>query len=350
MVCPLCEMKAVKQTLFGRVACRVLSGAVARGIKPVDLQARDGRIRELSRITGMHATTISDAMYRVQSTLTFDLLDPSRNIRSDAVTGGKLVNLLLAWELNTRPEPAMGAVMKMRVGPGLYEPHAVHWQEKDTESIYQKMVEGFGPICQIRDFYKHRPPWVKKPTAESSLCPYCYAMKVIMLAYARLLELVRDKTNKCNCHLCKHHKAHAAANIQPPRHYKDLFKALFCPKPNAPAESGFTGQYPCYSTDCIYRFLKDSDRKFVKSNLPTVEECTRCGKFPLFGAGDCDFMTGVDKVWYQKRVSVLRTGEAGKAGKTREIVAWDSLSRVEFATLFMKTLKITVNHRHRVDW
>jgi hypothetical protein len=47
-------------------------------------------------------------------------------------------------------------------------------------------------------------------------------------------------------------------------------------------------------------------------------------------------------------VLVITNNSAG--GKTREIIGWDSLTRVEFAAAFMQQLGVMVNHRYRVDW
>ena len=134
------------------------------------------------------------------------------------------------------------------------------------------MVQAFGKLCSISQFYDERPRWVKKPKQESSLCPYCYGMKLFMIPCARMLEQVRAAPNKCKCSFCEFHKGEAAAHVAVPRHYSDLFKRLFCPKHVAPTESGFSGNYPCYKPCCLLKLLKPSDRK----KIPGIIECENC--------------------------------------------------------------------------
>jgi hypothetical protein len=271
-------------------------------------------------------------------------------MRKDALQGQDLENVLLAWEMFTRPEPAVGAVVRMRVGVAEYVDHAVHWQEQKTESIWEKMISTFGPLCKLRQFYDERPRWVKKPKQESCLCPYCYGMKLFMLPYAGLLDQVRHKSNKCTCSFCAFHQGQAAVAIPIPRHYKELFKLLFCPKPAALEVSGFARTYPAFKPCCLLKFLKPVDRKHFESSLPGIQQCDQCGKYPLFGDSDCHFMQTSTPVWYQRKVSVPRSGDSGREGKTREINEWHSLPRILFAYEIMAQFQVQVNHRYRVDW
>ena len=140
--------------------------------------AKDFRLTRLADMVGVSLSSLRRTRHHVETTESFKMLDPSRSTRKDAVQGDKLSNLLLAWEVCTRVEPSMGLVVRMWIGPGKYEPHTVHWPERSTEDIYQKMCEMFGSLCALAVFYRLRPKWVKKPKKETSLCPYCYMFKL----------------------------------------------------------------------------------------------------------------------------------------------------------------------------
>ena len=233
------ELYALRYNYIGRIGYKAVLEAISHAICRKDAMAQDFRLTRLANVVGVSLSTLRRARHRVETTEAFELLDPSRNMRKDAVQGDRLTNILLPWEVCTRAEPSMDLVVRMRIGPGQYEPHAVHWQERSTEDIYQKMCEMFGSLCSLVVFYRLRPKWVKKPKKETSLCPYCYMFKLYLQAYNQMIEAVRDKSNKCICDFCTFHKAEAADNKPIPRRYHQLAALMFCPKPVAPSESGF---------------------------------------------------------------------------------------------------------------
>lgn len=339
------------RTVHGRVVTNALTEAVGCGITDEDTAVRDGRMARLFGITGMCRDALQLARIRLKSANAIALLDPSRKLRKDALQGDKLLHVLYVWETMTRPEPAMGQVVRIRCGVGEYEKHALHWQEKRTADLYLSLVEAFGAVCSLSQFYKERPVYVRKPRKESSLCPYCYVMKLMMIAYAQLIEDVRAASNSCKCSFCAFHKAEATAGQKVKRHYRDLFDAMFCAKRPAPASSGFHGAYPCYHPSCIMEHLKPADQTFIKSKLPGIIGCSDCGTYMLFGGSDCKFMQSeTARVYWQHQITIARTGKSEKEGKTRDMLDWTSSSRVDFETAFTEQFSIQVNHRHRTDW
>ena len=100
-----------------------------------DSAANDGRILRLCSLIGIDDATLSRARRRIVQLTLFARLDATHATRKDALQGQGLENVLLAWEMFTRPEPIVGAVVRMRAGVVEYVDHAVHWQEQKTKSI-----------------------------------------------------------------------------------------------------------------------------------------------------------------------------------------------------------------------
>ena len=80
--------------------------------------AKDLRLPMLADMEGISLSSLRRARHRVETTESFELLDPSRSTRKDAVQGGKLSSRFLAWGVRTRAEPSMGLVVRMRIGRG----------------------------------------------------------------------------------------------------------------------------------------------------------------------------------------------------------------------------------------
>jgi hypothetical protein len=339
-----------QHSFYGRIANNVLMAAVVRGIEEADQVEKDGRIDRLAGLVGVNRSTLWRAAV---SCVQVAMLDPTRCLRVDALQGDDLLNVLDIWEKYTRPEPAVGLVVRMRLEPGVYDTHAVHWQEERTADLYLRLVQEYGPVCQLSQFYEERPYYVRKPQAQTSLCPYCYHMKLMMVPYARLLDLVRADTNQCQCAFCRFHKNEKREKRAVPRHANDLFKLCFCPKPTAPSESGFAVSYPCYSPSCLLVHLSPNDARFFASHIPELKACTKCNTYPVFGGDDCKFMDTVAEaatVVYQHAVQTPRSGRSGKEGQTREVLEWTSASRRQFQEQWLQRFAVTVNHRYRVDW
>ena len=146
------SQRCVRATLVGRIASRVLAEAITCGIPAEDSAAHDSRISRPCAVIGIRDCTLWRARKRVENLTLFARLDPTRATRKDALQGQELENVLLAWEMFTRPEPCVNVVVRMRVGPAEYVDHAVHWQEHSTESIWEQMIDAFGPRSEKISF------------------------------------------------------------------------------------------------------------------------------------------------------------------------------------------------------
>ena len=120
--------------------------------------------------------------------------DPTRAIRSDALDMGKIRQ---AWDALTQPEPNKGMKIMVRCGDGEYAPHVVHWQTEKTRVLYDKATQLFGRLCGVAKWTEGKPEYVKKPGHKTCLCPYCFKMKLLMVAFVRQVRLQAKPNNKC---------------------------------------------------------------------------------------------------------------------------------------------------------
>jgi len=133
------------------------------GLDQEDLDAHDGRISRLCDLVGFSSKVLRAAKQRRCSLEKVAVLDPARATRKDALQGEALMIVLIAWETSTRPESAMGSIVRTQIGVGEYASHAIHWQEGSTQVIWTKMIEQHGLVCGISKFYELRLTWVRKP-------------------------------------------------------------------------------------------------------------------------------------------------------------------------------------------
>ena len=127
----------------GRIAANTLAEGVASGITDADRLAADGRLTRLYNLLSMSRSVIRHATDRMTSAEAIALLDPSRTLRKDALQGDELRKVLSIWETHTRPEPAMGLLMRIKCGVGEYVTHALHWQEKRTEDLHEILIRAW---------------------------------------------------------------------------------------------------------------------------------------------------------------------------------------------------------------
>ena len=86
---------------------------------------------------------IRRASARLQDQDIFDLMDPTREERSDALTAQELTLIETAWEMFT--EPAPDYVVNHFMGEGEYIVKAVHWKRHSGEEIFEKVPNNPNP-------------------------------------------------------------------------------------------------------------------------------------------------------------------------------------------------------------
>ena len=347
----LTEMRAqnLHKTMHGRIIYNGIEGAALSRISD-DKPRTYGFIERVANTLGVGRRTIYYAKKKASEVVE----DPTRAIRSDALDMGKIRQ---AWDALTQPEPNKGMKIMVRCGDGEYAPHVVHWQTEKTRVLYDKATQLFGRLCGVVKWAEGKPEYVKKPGHKTCLCPYCFKMKLLMVAFVRQVRLQAKPNNKCECPCCTHWRTQVVRGIAVPSHVRDLLDILLCEREVAPRASGYVGVYPFFKPSCCIPWMTHKDKAFCERELGPVEPCKICGTVPLFAGSDCTFTTEDAEVMYQRYVTVPRkvnddkNVEEDKPTKktTRDVIEWHRVQRSEFKDIFLEAFAKIIKHLNVVD-
>ena len=95
-------------------------------------------LKAMSVVLNRSESALYKAQQRITNEAIFDLMDPTREQRSDALSAADLEFVQAAWEMYTAPAPDY--VVHHKIGPGEYITKAVHWKRKSGEESFEKAI------------------------------------------------------------------------------------------------------------------------------------------------------------------------------------------------------------------
>ena len=131
----------------------------------------------------------------------FSCLDPTRKTRADALSAEIVAQVQHGWELFTQASPDLKPLARLKTETGWVE-HPIHHLMDDVSVVYERTCDMFGKLCGKTKFNELRPYFVHKATYNHALCPYCYAMRLLLDAFIVLIAFVKRKAHKCACKFC----------------------------------------------------------------------------------------------------------------------------------------------------
>ena len=283
---------------------------------------------------------------RMEDQTVYDLLDPGREERSDALSVDQLLLVELAWEMFTQADPVLTMNMHMPDGQCILK--AVHHKKDSGDDIYDKAYKYFqssgGMPCKRTKFKELRPAWVWEETFATCLCPYCFEMRLFQAAYVGTCRKAARPENLCTCSWCVVQKQNGVDGIPPPYHAKFVAAKRYCEKKVAPVNSGWEGVYPTYAPSCIFKDLSDKRQKFYTEKFGCTK-CDNCPTFDLFPSPDqpCSFMDAENG-----EVRYRRYDE--KPGSQYKYMEYATCTRREFALRYLDHYSIWISHRYHTEW
>ena len=341
------RQEGVARHYHGRGAANSIARAAACRVNEL---AEHGDRTSVAARLNYTTRQLRNIISRMEEQTIIDLLDPTRDERSDALSTEDLLLVEAAWEIFTDQDPTL--TININAGDGNFIPKAVHHKKMSGEEIYEKANEFFmdshsGLPCKLTKFKELKPPWIWEESFATCLCPYCYTMRLFMLGYVVLCRKAARPENTCMCGWCEQQKRNGRDGISPPGHAKVLAAKRYCEKKVAPIDSGFDGVYPTYAPACICKDLSTKRQHFFteKFGAAACVPCEDCPTFNIFPAPTevCSFMDDADgEVRYRQYGTVPDTSYT--------YMEYTSCNRREFAVRHLEHYSKWVSHRYHTDW
>ena len=215
------------KTVHGRVA----SNAVIRAaVCKMGQLAEHGHTELVRNRLGYSRTGLDNALKRLHDQTVFDLLDPHREERCDALTADDLLLVESAWEMFTDPDPVL--TMNIHLPDGHRVTKAVHHKKDSGDDIFDKANSFFkssgGMPCRKTKFKELKPAWIWEETFATCLCPYCFEMRLYQAGYVGVMRKAARPENLCVCEWCLVQKQNGRDGIPPPYHAKFVAAKRYC--------------------------------------------------------------------------------------------------------------------------
>ena len=129
--------KHLHKTCIGRVANNTLLRSAVSKVQEMQQRGRHDP-QAMSVVLNRSESALRKAQQRMSDQAIFDLMDPTREQRSNALSATDLEFIQAAWEMYT--EPAPDYVVHHKIGHGEYITKAVHWKKKSGEEIFEQVT------------------------------------------------------------------------------------------------------------------------------------------------------------------------------------------------------------------